>query len=119
MVQPVILLSEPYTVEAGTVHKVSCRATRSVPEGYTLLEQGMLYARDVAGLDENNFKEGTAGVNVARSTDTDPNGVMTLNVKVANDTIVVSFRGYMVVRNDSTGNESVWYTGVVSRSYNG
>ena len=51
--------------------------------------------------------------------DASRNGVHTLNVKVASDDIIVSLRGYMIVRDDATGNTTTYYTQIVSRSYNG
>ena len=88
--KPVITLGELYTVTSGETHKVSCQATRSVPEGYTLVEQGMLYARDVSGLTEETFVPGTEGVGQYVSSDTAQNGILKLNVKVATDSSVVT-----------------------------
>ncbi len=115
---PVVVIGDLYTTVSGETHKVSGQATRSVPNGYTLVEQGMLYARDVAGLNEDNFKEGTAGVSIYRSPDLAPNDVLTVNAKVANDDVVVSLRAYLLVRNNATGNEQTIYSNIASGSYN-
>ena len=109
---PLITLGEMYQSVAGSTHKVSAQATRSVPIGYKLLEQGMLYARDVAGLTTANFTCDNASVGKFVSSDVSASGVLTLNVKVATDTVVVSLRGYMLVRNNSTGNTEYYYTDI-------
>jgi hypothetical protein len=115
--KPVIALGELYTVTSGDTHKVSCSATRSVPDGYSLVEQGMLYARDVSDLTEETFIPGTAGVGKYVSNDTALSGVLKLNVKVAADDVLVSFRGYMILRDNSSGNLETYYTDVASGSY--
>ena len=115
---PIITIGELYQSEAGMVHKVSGQATRSVPEGYTLIEHGMLYARDVVGLTTSNFTYGNAAVDKYVSSDPSPSGVLTLNVSVDTDDVTVSLRGYMLVRNDSTGNSDYYYTEIREGSYN-
>ena len=117
-VRPVITIGAPSAV-SGTVHKVSCSATRSIPDGYTLVEHGILYAKDVSGLDGSSFVYGTDDVLRYVSNATAANGVVKLNVKVDDDNTVVSFRGYMLLRNEATQDMSYYYTDVVSASYNG
>ena len=115
--QPVITLGQPFatsvTDDDVTVHKVSCAATRSVPAGYTLLEQGMLYGKDLG----EDFKPGDPGVCRVQSRDLSLSGVFTMNVKVASDSLDVFFRGYMILRDDSTGNETTMYTAVQHGTY--
>lgn len=115
---PTITLSSLSCVEDGDVHKVRGVATRSVPDGYTLIEHGMLYARDVAGLTEDTFVYGTTGVERKIATKTETHGTYALNVKVENDDVVVSLRGFMRLTNNATGNEEVYYTECASASYN-
>ena len=114
----IVVIGDLYTTVGGTTHKVSGQATRSVPDGYTLVEQGMLIARGVDGLNESNFVEGTDGVGVYRSTDLASNGVLTGNIKVTSDDILVSLRAYLIVRNNATGNEETIYSNIASASYN-
>ena len=116
-VQPVITIGEMYTVTSGSVHKVSNSATRNIPTGYSLIEHGILYARDIAGLTETTFVWGTEGVGKYISNDTAMNGVVKLNVKVATDNVMVSLRGYMVLRDNNTGNEAIYYTDISTGSY--
>ena len=122
---PVIIISQASAV-TGDVHKVSCTVTRSIPEDYSLLEHGILYARGVEGLDESNmgfYPLLPEGVGRYISNATMLSGVVKLNVKVSgtdyNEDTLVSFRGYMLLRNEATGAEDYYYTDVVKCSYNG
>jgi hypothetical protein len=45
------------------------------------------------------------------------NGVVSLNVKVDSDDVVVSFRGYMILKNSSTGEQTYYYTAIKEGSY--
>ena len=117
-VQPVITLSE-LDIVTGDVHKVTGTATRSIPDGYKLLEHGVLWAKDFAGPTADNFQYGKAGVNKYISNTTSQNGTVKLNVKVADDSTIVTLRGYMILRDSATGNEVTYYTEIRSRSYSG
>ncbi|MBP5166966.1 MAG: InlB B-repeat-containing protein, partial [Oscillospiraceae bacterium] len=115
--QPVVTLAAPFTVAEDSVHKVSCTATRSVPEGYELVEQGMLYARTTELTDAAGFTETSDNVHIYRSSDKAANGVLTVNAKVDSDDLSISFRAYMVLRELATGNEFTVYSSAASGSY--
>ena len=117
-VKPTITLSSLIAVEAGEVHKVRGVATRSIPDEYTLIEQGVLYAFDNE-LPEEEFiyTDGSNGVIRFISTSRDKNGVVGLNARVDTDDQVVSMRGYMLLR-DETGEEEYYYTKKLDGSYN-
>lgn len=124
--KPVITLGEPAIVPAiveGDVLKVSCTATRSVPEGYTIIEHGILYARGVEGLNAESFVCGTElppGAGKYISNATQLNGTVKLNVKLTgeyNESTLVTFRGYMLLKNTETQNEEFYYTDVVTCTY--
>ena len=117
-VQPVITLSE-LDIVTGDVHKVTGTATRSIPDGYILLEHGVLWAKDFAGPTADSFQYDKAGVNKYISNTTSQNGTVKLNVKVADDSTIVTLRGYMILRDSATGNEVTYYTEIRSRSYSG
>ena len=116
--EPVITIGQPVAVAAGDVHKVAATATRDVPKGYALVEQGVLYARDVPGLDKTTFVYGTEGVGRFVSTNKKAKGTTTLNVKVDTDDVRVSLRGYMVVKETKTGEQETYYTTIVQATYN-
>ena len=44
-------------------------------------------------------------------------GVVKLNVSVDNDDVLVSLRGYMILKEDETGNLVTYYTGMAEGSY--
>ncbi len=120
-VKPVITLGRPYqtteATEAGDVNKVSCAATRDVPKGYSVVEQGMLYAVNFASPNEDNFKIGAAGVKQYTGSSTSVSGVLFLNIKVVDDSDAVTFRGYMILKNKSTGNLEYHYTDIVTSTF--
>ena len=58
-----------------------------------------------------------AGVSKYVSNATMNRGVVKVNVKVDNDDVVVTLRGYMVLRYDKTGNEEIYYSGIVSGAF--
>jgi hypothetical protein len=121
--QPVITIGMPSAVTTTDAHKVSCTVTRSIPDGYELQEHGILYAKGVEGLNETTFVYGTAGVSKYMSDKTSTSGVVKLNVKVSGDTISsgdnmnISFRGYMILKDNATGNVATYYTDIASGSY--
>ncbi len=121
--QPVITIGVPSAVTTTDAHKVSCTVTRSIPDGYELQEHGILYAKGVEGLNETTFVYGTAGVSKYMSDKTSTSGVVKLNVKVSGATISsgdnmnVSFRGYMILKDNATGNVATYYTDIVSGNY--
>ena len=121
--QPVITIGMPSAVTTTDAHKVSCTVTRSIPDGYELQEHGILYAKGVEGLNETTFVYGTAGVSKYQSDKTSTSGVVKLNVKVSGATISsgdnmnVSFRGYMILKDNATGNVVTYYTDIKSGSY--
>lgn len=121
--QPVITIGVPSAVTTTDAHKVSCTVTRSIPDGYELQEHGILYAKGVEGLDETTFVYGTAGVSKYQSDKTSTSGVVKLNVKVSGeaissgDSMNVSFRGYMILKDNATGNVATYYTDIASGNY--
>ena len=116
-VKPVIAISDLFTVAAEAHHKIIAVATRSVPEGYTVLEHGMLYRAGSGGLDETTFVVGASGVKISTSSDYSRNGSYSMAINVSSDSTDVYFRGYMVVKNDATEEISTLYTQIVHRSY--
>ncbi|MBQ7700253.1 MAG: leucine-rich repeat domain-containing protein [Clostridia bacterium] len=116
-ITPVITLSSLTAITEGTTKKLTASATRSIPDDYKLVEHGILYARDVDGLDENTFVYGTLGVGRYISEKTANNGVVKLNIKVADENVAVSVRGYMIVEKD--GVRDIYYTDIVTGTYAG
>lgn len=116
---PVIAMTNVFATDLNTSKKLSFSVTRSIPEGYTVLEHGMLYSKagkfakvpstDAFVLGGENVLKYVQGT-------TTSNGVFTLHVDVTNvmDKDVAA-RGYMVVEKD--GVKSVCYSDIAYTSY--
>ena len=92
-----------------------------------LIEHGVLYARNFDNPTETTFVCGNENVGKYISSDRSKNGVVKLNIKVyqtvngqacPDDDMVVTFRGYMILKNDATGHIETYYTEIRSGSYN-
>ena len=114
---PVIAITNVSASAVGDVHKLHITATRSVPTGYTLVEQGMICnTTDNSVTNESLVLDGS-NVKKFKGSDLSANNMFTLNFKVATDSTMVHARGYMVVVNDTTGDTEVIYTEIASQSY--
>ena len=121
--QPVIAISELSAINDNGILKLRATVTRSIPDGYTLIEHGVLYARDFASPSEENFTyeaSNTEGSGVSRyiSDTTSMSGAVTLNMKVADGYVKCTQRGYMVLKNNTTGNYEYHYSELKTGSYN-
>lgn len=114
---PTIAITNKLAFDDNGVSKISFVSTRSVPEGYTLIEHGMLYG--TTKLDEAVFVDGTEGVKKFVSSTIGSAGVFTFNITVGSkkDTVVYD-RAYMLVKNNTTGNEEYYYSALESGTYN-
>ena len=112
---PVITISGVTAKTDNGAHKVTARVYRSIPDGYTLIEHGVLYAKGVSGLNETNFVYGTEGVSKFVSSKAGNDGTVTLNVTPQHDNTNVYFRGYMIVSDGTT--VTTYYTDIVYDNY--
>lgn len=119
-VKPVIAMTAMYASIIGGKNKVSFTATRSVPEDYTLLEQGILYGTDSALAGNDAMVLNGTNVRKSKSSSLTNNGVYTLNISVGAKTDMnVYTRGYMIIRNNLTNNVETVYSDIVYDSFNG
>ncbi len=121
--QPVITISELSAINDNGILKLRATVTRSIPDGYTLIEHGVLYARDFASPSEENFtyeasNTESSGVSRYISDTTSMSGAVTLNMKVADGEVKCTQRGYMVLKNNTTGNYEYHYSELKTGSYN-
>ena len=101
---PTITIGDLYkTTSADGILKVCGTITRSIPEGYTLMEQGFLWTRGVSGFDKNNFNIENPNVNKYIGNTSYLNGYLSLSVSVPSDDTLVCLRGYMILKNNATG----------------
>lgn len=111
IVLPVISIS---VMRKEGTDMVTSSATRSIPDGYRLLEHGMLYAKNFTG---STFDYDADNVKKYISNSTMNNGVVKLNFKVDSSDPVVTMRGYMILLNEDTGCQEKIYTDIVTGKY--
>lgn len=123
---PVIALTEISASQQGAKYAVSFTATRSVPDGYTVTEQGILVstnsrygqsdALDAMKLDANGAKPDDTFI--LKATNTDATGVTVLNGTVSAADRTVYGRAYMILRDSSGAMVCVYSDTILSGSYN-
>lgn len=123
---PVIALTEISASQQDAKYAVSFTATRSVPEGYTVTEQGILVstdsqygqegALDAMKLDANGAKPDDTFI--LKATNTDATGVTVLNGTVSAADRTVYGRAYMILRDSSGAMVYVYSDTILSGSYN-
>ena len=123
---PVIALTEISASQQGAKYAVSFTATRSVPDGYTVTEQGILVstnsrygqsdALDAMKLDANGAKPDDTFI--LKATNTDATGVTVLNGTVSAADCTVYGRAYMILRDSSGAMVYVYSDTILSGSYN-
>ena len=123
---PVIALTEISASQQGAKYAVSFTATRSVPNGYTVTEQGVLVstdsrygeagALDTMKLDADGVKPDNT--QILKATNTDATGVTVLNGIVSAADRTVYGRAYMILRDSSGAMVYVYSDTILSGSYN-
>lgn len=123
---PVIALTEISASQQGAEYAVSFTATRSVPDGYTVTEQGILVstnsrygqsdALDAMKLDANGAKPDDTFI--LKATNTDATGVTVLNGTVSAADRTVYGRAYMILHDSSGAMVYVYSDTILSGSYN-
>ncbi len=123
---PVIALTEISASQQGAKYAVSFTATRSVPDGYTVTEQGILVstnsrygqsdALDAMKLDANGAKPDDTFI--LKATNTDATGVTVLNGTVSAADRTVYGRAYMILRDSSGAMVYVYSDTILPGSYN-
>lgn len=114
-VKPTIGITGQYEIKNGDdVVKVAFAATRDIPEGYTLVEHGMLYTRD--NTDEATFVDGVEGVYKYTANKTQAQGTLTVNVLIngaaSQATENIKAKAYVIVKNTTTGEYETYYSDV-------
>lgn len=105
-------------VETDKTHKIQCLMARNVPDGYTMVEHGVLYGTDLGGLSEDKFVYGTEGVlRFIYKSKTLNNAAFLSNV-VSTDDTEVYYRAYMVLKKNGSQELQYYYSGIESASYN-
>lgn len=109
--------------EDSTTHRVTFLASRTVPEGYTLIESGFVYGKGMAQddliLENVGVAVGSANgkVNQLKNANTSPEGQFSIAFGVKNQTAPASARAYLIYA-DSTGATHVVYSDAVVHEFN-
>jgi hypothetical protein len=112
--EPTIVHTDLYSTVSSGVSRIGFSFTRDVPEGYTLVETGVLF-NNTGDLDETYLAQdlhiGSSYAKKAVATNPASQGIYTAQIAYRGYTICA--RGYMIVKDDSTGNQLTLYTPVV------
>gem|GEM_PF-4973250 len=107
--------------------KLTFVVTRDVPDGYTVVEHGVLYNKDgtAASYTDDSFRLGGQNVSKSAAASLDPNnssdyiepcGVLNATVRASSASTKIVVRGYVVVRNNETGNEVTYYSDIAAKA---
>lgn len=118
--KPTMVMTDVYAMEEGEegskTHKLAFSATRDVPNGYTLVEHGILVSTKYAGTNEG-FVLGDSDITKFVSTGTLNSGVFTLTLNLTGfEGKEVKARGYLIVSKD--GQEEIYYSDLETCTYN-
>lgn len=124
--KPVITMTAVDASVGDGCYIVSFTATRSVPEGYELVKQGILYSVDArcSGADADDYLKLTAsgaapdGVYEYAGNSTTPSGVTRYNQPVQTADTILYGRGYMILKNSAGELSYVYADAISSGSYN-
>lgn len=117
--RPVVAITDKFASVVNGKNKVSFTATRSIPEGYELIEHGVLYGTDASLAQESALVLDGANVKKGQSGSLTSNGAVTMNISVGDTTdTTVYARGYMIVQNIQTNNIETIYSLIESGSFN-
>ncbi len=123
--QPVISISEVSATKVNEGYAVTFMATRAIPEGYQVVEQGILWSRDAAcGEDgaatymqfDSNGKLPT-GVNAYIGNSLELNGVTRLDISTKYSDRTFYGRGYMILKSDAGELLYIYTDTIASGSY--
>ena len=124
--KPVITMTAVEAGEVGTgYYVISFTATRAVPEGYTVVKQGILYSVDsqCSGEGAKDYMKLTdegsvpAGIYVYEGNNTELSGVTRFNAKTGAVDRTIYGRGYMVLKNSSGTIEYVYSDNILPGNY--
>lgn len=113
--EPVITMSQPKAFEDGGNNKISFTTSYDVPEGHTLVEAGIIRSSSAS---DDSLVIGGANVKRHVSKSTGVQGTYTVNVSVGTQTTTTVYaRGYLIYKDESTGNLITIYTVETSGSF--
>ena len=119
---PVIAMIGASAYTEGGKNKLSFTAVRSLPEGYSIVEHGILRSTDASygqADAQNTMVIGAANVKKIASADLSMDGSYSINITVGSKTdTVVYARGYLVVRDQDGEQSTVYSENILGYSFN-
>ncbi|MBR3235313.1 MAG: InlB B-repeat-containing protein, partial [Atopobiaceae bacterium] len=98
--------------EKNGVHKIQCHMTRNAPEGYTMVENGILYGMGLGSLTDDTFVYGTDDVLRFVYKGKETNSASYFNKSISSDSTRVYFRAYMVLKKVGSDDLLTYYSSV-------
>ena len=120
--EPLIAVTDAKGIVVDGKNKISYTIIRDVPEGYTLVRNGIILSTlemygEEGGADR--LVLGGEGVTERTSTNNNRNDYLNYNRTVNNDTDMrIYLKGYMIVQNDETGVTETIYSDIINKTYN-
>jgi hypothetical protein len=118
--QPTIAVTNIYAIQSIGKERVGFSFTRDVPEGFTIVETGVLF---------NNKGEITAdnaatalvlgGEYASKGVATNPAAEGVFAAQIVDNGNGVYARGYLIATDNSTGEQVVYYTDAIYETYSG
>ena len=97
--------------------KITFHISRAVPEGYELLEHGVVYDKSGVAHTEEDMVIDNADISKYTAKGKASQGIFNANISVSNEETILCVRGYMTVCNKATGNIETIYSQMASASY--
>lgn len=116
--EPIIVVSNFYADAAAS--KLKIEVNRTIPDGYELLEFGILRTRDAETGTIDHLKVDAPNVTKTVGNFTLPNGVYTLTLNLSETSKGVRFyvRGYVIARSKATDEVKTYYSDIAAGVFN-
>jgi hypothetical protein len=118
--QPTIAVTNIFAIQSNGKDRVGFSFTRDVPEGFTIVETGVLFD-NLGKVSASNAEDELVlgGANVTKGVATNPaaEGVYTAQITDKNEGNGVYARGYLIATDNSTGEQVAYYTDVFYGTY--
>ncbi len=108
--KPIITVTNIYASTENGTPKLSFAAMRSVPDNYTVIENGLIYTTNSYDLDTFVLNGGD-DIAKGQSNKNDNDGIYVQNIAVpGNEGTTVYARGYMIIKDNDTGKIETYYS---------
>jgi hypothetical protein len=118
--EPVIAVTNIFAIQSTGKDRVGVAATRDVPEGFTIVETGILF-NNLGQISESNAEDELVlgGEYASKGVATNPAAEGVYTGQIVDKGYGVYARGYLIATDNSTGEQVVYYTDVIYGTYSG